>query len=220
MEVTLNNISNILKKISNYKFWISAITLTLIFVALGYKLGNTIIELNLIDKYESIDAVTKNFISIDGWWIETLIGGCIPMFLVFAIQFFVLRLDVDKEKRDFIYSVLPFIPKLKWLTNKPIYFMLCTAALLLGLVLFLSFDGDLKYLWGALIPATIFGLTFLVRYTSAQISSGKGFTNSTYKNCVKIAWFCLFLSFLCWGYSDVILPVGDAIELWKILTKS
>jgi len=220
MEITLSTTGKLLGNINKFKFWVLAAVLTITFVILGYMLGSSIIELNLIEKYNQIDEVAKKFISIEEWWIEALVGGCIPMFFVFSIQFFVLRLDVDIKKRDIVYSALPFIPKLKWLTNKPIYFILCTASLLLGLILYISFEGKLIYLWATIIPAVIFGLAFLVRYTSSQISSGTGFTESTYKHCVKIAWFCLFLSFVCWGYSDVFLPFKDAMELWDVVTKS
>ncbi|EOV6297658.1 hypothetical protein ACN9RH_004717 [Vibrio parahaemolyticus] len=203
-----------------YKFRIVAAIVIIIFTFFSYWFTGFLIDGNYLTKYQGLDPFVKDLVSVEDWWLETLVGGCVPMFLVYGIQFYLLKFDLEPAKRDFIFSALPFIPKLKWLTNKPIVFMLGTSSMFLGIVLHIGLEGNTKYLAALLIPALLFAFTFMLRSASLQISSGKGFSKFTHKNCVSIGWFCIILSFACWVYADVILPFTDALKLWGELNKS
>jgi len=207
----------ILKTIGNVKFWGTFVVLVPVLTCLAYYFSGVVREGNYLSKYEAWDPLTKQFVSIEGWWMETLIGGCVPMFLAFGIQFFLLRTDISTENKSFIFSALPFIPKLNWLTNKPIIFLLGTSSVFLGVLLFLGLEGDHKYLWGLFIPFIMFLLTFVLRYAASEIASGEGFSAFTYSNCTKIGWFSIGMSFLCWFYADILLPAQDAWEIWQAI---
>lgn len=219
MEV-ITKLTTLFKLIVKYKFRVVTAIVIILFTFFSYWFTGFLIDGNYLTKYQELDPFAKELVSIEGWWLETLVGGCVPMFLVYAIQFYLLKFDLEPEKRDFIFTAIPFIPKLKWLTNKPIVFMLGTSSIFLGAVLYLGIEGDTKYLVALLIPALLFGLTYMLRSASSQISSGRGFTEFTRKKCVSIGWFCIILSFSCWVYADVILPFTDALKLWGELNKS
>ncbi|EPP5335789.1 hypothetical protein ACUSRQ_005071 [Vibrio harveyi] len=146
---------------------------------------------------------------------EMLISGCIPMFLLFSIQFYLLKFDPKNEYRDMFNSVLPFVPMLKWLTNKPIYFMLGTASVFLGVTIYLAVEGGVAYLAGLIIPVPIFMLTFLLKYASAQIASGEEFTEWTYDNNKSVGTGCATISLACWLYINVLSP---SCELWTVFS--
>ncbi|MCG6538675.1 hypothetical protein MCB86_01115 [Pseudomonas sp. KSR10] len=220
MEPMIKKIASTLKAIIKHKFRATAILVILAFTLFGYWLIDLLIDGDYFTKYKELDPFAKELVSIEGWWLETLIGGCVPMFLVFGIQFYLLKFDLEPEKREFIFAALPFIPKLKWLTNKPIIFMLGTSSIFLGMVLYLGIEGNTKYLAALFIPALLFLFIYLLRISSSQISSGEGFSKFTHKKCVSIGWACIVLSFSCWVYADVILPFSDALKLWSELNKS
>ncbi|GAB6262597.1 hypothetical protein [Photobacterium sp. R1] len=212
--------ATILKTIIKYKFRVTAVLVIGVLTLLGYWITGFLIDGDYFSKYENLDPFAKELLSIEGWWLETLIGGCVPMFLVFGIQFYLLKFDLEPEKRDFIFSALPFIPKLKWFTNKPIIFMLGTSSIFLGMVLYLGIEGNFRYLAALLIPGLMFLFTFMLRMASSQISSGKGLSKFTHDHCVHIGWFCSALALACWVYADVLLPFNDVLQLWGELNKS
>lgn len=210
----LEKIFEALKTIGTIKFWLITIFTTLAFTIAGFWFSQKAIESGYVERYKAIDELAKKFISIEDWWLEMLLGGCIPMFLLFGLQFFLLR--KNKRARRYLFSILPFLPKLSWLAGKPIYLMLATSSLFLGAMLFLGYEGNAKYYWGVIIPVFLFAFTFLLRYTYSQILSGEGFSDLTYKYHVHIGWACLIISLFCWVYVDVISPVSD---LWILITE-
>lgn len=203
-----------LKNIGIFKFWFAAFFTTLVFTAAGYWLSKKAIESGYVERYEEIDEFAKQFISIEGWWLEILLGSCIPMFLVFGLQFFFLRMN--ERSRKYLFSALPFLPKLSWLAGKPVYIMLATSSLFLGSIIFLGLEGDAKYYWGLVIPIFLFAFTFLLRYTYSKILSGEGYSELTYKYHMHIGWVCVAISVSCWLYVDVISPVSD---FWILITE-
>ncbi len=213
----IEQITRILKAIGGVKFWSTFLFLVPTLTYFTYYLSGVVIEGDYLSKYEAWDPLTKQFVSIEGWWMETLIGGCVPMFLAFSIQFFLLRTDISTENKSFIFSALPFIPKLNWFTNKPIMFLLGTSSVFLGMTLFLGLEGEPRYLWSLFIPFFLFLLTFNLRYAASEIARGEGFSSFTYRHCTKIGWFSVGLSFLCWFYADIFLPAHDAWEIWKAI---
>jgi hypothetical protein len=213
----VEKITNIFKKIGSIRFWFIA---TVTFIALsiaGYFASSKVVYGGYVEKYKALDPFAKNLISIQDWWVESLLGGCIPMFLVFGIQFFLL--NQDKKTKDFLFSILPFIKFLNWFAGKPIIFILGTASLFFGAILFLAIEGDNKYYWAMLIPLTLFFLTFSLRYTAGEIASGTGFSPITYTYHKEIAWGCCILAASCWAFADIYSPFSDLYQLWKELTK-
>ena len=168
-----------------------------------------------LDKYQKLNPFIKEFVSIQDWWIESLLGGCIPMFLFFGIQFFLL--NQNKKAKDLIFSALPFIKVLNWFAGKPIIFILGTASAFFGIILFLAIEGESKYFGAMIIPLALLFLTFSLRYTAAQIASGEGFSPLTYQYHKGIAWSCCVLAFLCWGFADIYSPFSDLYQLWQQL---
>ena len=213
----VKRITVILKTIGGVRFWATVIVLVPTLTCVTYYLSGVVIEGDLPSKYKALDPLAKQFVSIEGWWMETLIGGCTPMFLVFSIQFFLLKKEISTENRTLIFSALPFIPKLNWLTNKPIIFLLGTSSVFLGMTLFLGLEGESKYLWSLFIPFFLFLLTFYLRYAASVIASGKGFAPFTYRHCAKIGWFSIGMSFLCWFYADIFLPAQDVWGIWQAI---
>ena len=155
----MERIINTLRVIGTASFWLTTFFVTSLFTYLGFQLSQKAIELGVVEKYKALDPFVKQFISIEDWWLETLLGGCIPMFILFGLQFFLLRRN--RRAREYLYSVLPFLPKLSWLAGKPVYFMLATSSIFLGAIMFLGCKGDSKYYWGLIIPFSLFGFTFL-----------------------------------------------------------
>lgn len=210
----LERIFEVLKTLGTIKFWLISLFTTLVCTMAGFWFSQKAIENGYVERYKAIDEFAKQFISIEDWWLEVLLGGCIPMFLLFGLQFFLLR--KNQRARNYLFAALPFLPKLSWLAGKPIYFMLATSSLFFGSILFLGYEGDTKYYWGLIIPISLFAFTFLLRYTYSQILSGEGFSELTYKYHVCIGWACLIVSLLCWVYVDLFSPVSD---LWVLITE-
>ncbi|EMQ2876388.1 hypothetical protein V9N52_001631 [Vibrio navarrensis] len=167
-----------------------------------------------------MDESIKSLVSIESFWVEMVISGCIPMFLLFSIQFCLLKVESAEKFKNTLYTVLPFVRYLNWLANKPLYVILATASALLGATLYLCVHGGSRYYIGLLIPLPIFALTFILRHAARQIAAGKGFTSFTYKYCVKIGAFCAFLSFCSWVYVNILTPVSELTVLWDILERS
>jgi hypothetical protein len=216
----INKLTTVLKVIIKYKFRVTATSVVIALTLCGYWLTGFLIDGDYFSKYESLDPFAKDLVSIEGWWLETLIGGCVPMFLVFGIQFYLLKFKLEPENRDFIFAALPFIQKLNWLTNKPIIFMLGTSSIFLGVVLYLGIEGNFNYLAALLIPGLMFLFTYMLRIASSQISSGSGLSKFTHSNCVPIGSSCITLAFVCWVYADVLLPFNEVLQLWNELNKS
>ncbi|MBE4227396.1 hypothetical protein HJ085_22875 [Vibrio parahaemolyticus] len=61
------------------------------------------IDGDYLTKYQGLEPFVKELVSVEDWWLETLVGGCVPMFLVYGIQFYQLKFDFEPEKRDFIF---------------------------------------------------------------------------------------------------------------------
>jgi len=137
------------------------------------------------------------------------------MFLVFGIQFFLLHQKT--EAKELIFAALPFIKSLSWFAGKPIIFILGTASLFFGAILFLVVEGDVKYFAAMLIPLLLFILTFSLRYTVTAIASGDEFSPITYQYNKPIAWFCCFVAAGCWIFADLYCPFSDLYQLWTIL---
>ena len=197
----IKRITVILKTIGGIRFWATVIVLVPTLTCVTYYLSGIVIEEDLPSKYKALDPLAKQFVSIEGWWMETLIGGCIPMFLGFSLNFFLLKKEISTENRTLIFSALPFISKLNWLTNKPIIFLLGTSSVFLGMTLFLVLEVESKHLWSLLIPFFSFLLTFYLRYAASVIDSGKGLSSFTHHHCAKIGGFSIGISFICWLYA-------------------
>lgn len=206
-----------MKTIGNIYFWLTFSFLVPFITYMTYLMSGIFIK-EYQEKYQAWDPLTKQLVSIEGWWIETLLGGCIPMFLTFGIQFFLLDTNISEEKKSYAFTILPFIPKLNWLTNKPIIFLLGTSSAFLGIFLFLGIEGDSKFFWGLFIPFFLFLLTFLIRHAATEIANGKGFTSFTYRHCTKIGWFSICMSFFCWFCADILFPALSALDIWMALT--
>lgn len=203
------------KKVGSIKFWIAAVTEFIVLSIVGYVATSKIVHGGYIPKYEALDSIAKELISVQDWWVESIVGSSIPMFLVFGIQFFLLNQKM--ESKQLIYSALPFIKYLSWLSGKPVLFILGTASLFFGAIMFLGVEGHIKYFWGMLIPILMFLLTFSLRYTTSIIESGEGFSSFTYQNNKPIAWFCCAVAAGCWIFADLYTPFSDLYYLWTIL---
>jgi len=216
----LEKVVIILKGFSSAKFWIFALLVTVATTGLSYIFSGIVIEGGYLAKYEALDETIKQLVSIEDSWIEMMLAGCIPMFLLFSIQFCLLRVESVEQIKNTLYSALPFVRYINWLANKPLYFILGTASALMGATLYLCVHGGSRYYVGLLIPLPIFALTFILRLAASQISTGKGFTSYTYKYCMQIGAFCAFISFCCWVYVDVYTPVSELRVLWTMLERS
>lgn len=205
-------IISIIKKIGNVKFWASAITVSIIFTAAGYLISRKVVYGEFWKKYEALDDFAKSLISIEDWWLETLLGGCIPMLIAFGVKFFLL--NITHKSKDLIFSALPFIPILNFFAVKPVMFMLGTSSMFLGAILFLGIEGNTQYLWGLIIPTSLYGASFTLRYRSSQIMAGKGFSKFTYTNHVRIGWGCFIMALACWIYADIYAPFKELFLLW------
>lgn len=206
---------SIIKQIGNIKFWASAITTSIIFTTAGYLISWKMVYDEYWKKYESLDKFAKSLMSIEDWWLETLLGGCIPMLIAFGVQFFLLK--TAHKNKDIIFSALPFIPFLNFFAVKPFIFMFGTSSIFLGAILFLGIEGDPQYLWGLIIPACMYGASFTLRYRSSQIMAGKDFSEFTYKNHKRIGWGCFIMALACWIYADIYAPLKDLYLLWQQL---
>ena len=215
--IIIENITKTLKTIGSIKFWFIA-TMTFITLSItGYIASSKVVYGGYVEKYQELDPFAKNLISVQDWWIESLLGGCIPMFLVFGIQFFLL--NQNQKTKDLLFAALPFIKFLNWFAGKPIIFILGTASLFFGAILFLAIEGDSKYFWAMLIPLTLLFLTFSLRHTAGQIASGTGFSSITYKFHKGIGWGCCIIAASCWVFADIYSPFSDLYQLWSELTK-
>ena len=213
----IDKVIRVFKTIGSIRFWLASAFTFIAFSVLGYFISSTVVHGGYVEKYQALDPLAKNLISVQDWWIESLLGGCIPMFLVFGVQFFLL--NQDKRAKDLVLSALPFIRALNWFSGKPIIFILATASLILGSVVFFIAEGGGKYFWVMPIPLALFLLTFLLRYAAGQIASGTGFSSVTYEYHKEIAWFCCIVAALCWAFSDIYAPFSDLYQLWKELKK-
>ncbi len=205
----------VIKKVSTAKTRVLALIILLTFTIVGYVVSSIIVEGRLVSKFRALDPLTQKVLSVESWWLETLAGGCIPMFLAFGIRFFLLNLD-DSIK-DKVFTALPFIPHLRWLASKPVFFMLGTGAALLGSVLFLGLEGDKRYLLALIIPASLFYLSYVAHNSYQKIMTGSEFSEKTQKCHKTLGGVCIVLALVCWGYAALYSPINDIWQLWSEL---
>ena len=186
-------------------------TVFALFLVIGFWGSLEIVYGDLVSKYRALDPLVQNVLSVESWWLETLVGGCIPMFIAFGIRFYLLK--IDPKTKDIIFAVLPFIPKLNWLAGKPVYFMLGTGSALLGAVLFLGIKGDAKYLWALFLPAAMLCLSYIAHRSYKQIMEGSEFGELTKKFHTRVGGACMLLAVICWIYADLYSPLNDLCQL-------
>ncbi|VVM84651.1 hypothetical protein PS623_02450 [Pseudomonas fluorescens] len=206
----MSKLRALLRRLGSWRFWGSAVVLMLLAGVGGAKL----IDLKLVAKYQDLDPSLRRLLSVEDWWLETLAGACIPMFLIFALQFYSLRFFKDSAIKAQILVVMPFLPKLGWLAGKPVMLMLMTGALFIGMASRLEYPAS-ALIGGAGALIVIFGFT--VRYHYASLLSGRGFSQSTYNWAIRLGNICLLFAVASWLYADIWAPLKSMHWLWNRL---
>lgn len=204
----LKRISALLKQLGTWYFWLSAAVFMLLAGWLGYALP----ALSLVRNYQALNPSLKNLFSVEDWWLETLAGACIPMFVLFALQFYTYRFLKYSALKAHIVAALPFLPKIAWLAGKPIMFMLMTGAFFIGLAIRLQTQSS-AYLGLAGLAIVVMG--FIVRYHYTSLIAGRGFSQRTEDWAVRLGNLSLAIAIGCWLYADAWAPVRYLVWLNK-----
>lgn len=213
----LKRISALLKQLGTWYFWSSAG----VFMFLAGWLGYALPDLSLVQNYQALNPSLKSLFSVEDWWLETLAGACIPMFVLFALQFYTYRLFKDSGLKAHVVAALPFLPKIAWLAGKPIMFMLMTGALFIGLATRLqmqasTFLDSAAYLSSAGLAIVLIG--FVVRYHHASLIAGRGFSQRTEDWAVRLGNLSLAIAIGCWLYADAWAPLRYLLWLKKTVS--
>ncbi|WP_110972563.1 hypothetical protein [Pseudomonas huaxiensis] len=206
----MKNLLALAKRLGSLRFWIS----TLLLGGLAFWCGRKLVDLKLTEKYQALDPSIQELLSVPEWWLETLAGACIPMFVIFAFQFYTLKLFTDSDLKEKLIAMLPFLPKLGWLAGKPIMFMLMTGTFLMGMAsrlngLALTLSGGAGLL--------IVMLGFVVKYNYNLLLSGRNFGKCTSSLAIWLGHLCLLIAIGCWLYADAWAPFKQVLWLAKKL---
>lgn len=213
----IKQISALLKQLGAWYFWVSAGGVVIFGGLLGYLLPDS----GLLQNYLALNPSLKQLFSVENWWLETLAGACIPMFVLFALQFYTYRLFKDSDLKARVVAALPFLPKIAWLAGKPIMFMLTTGAVFIGLAIRLqtqasNFLHSAAYLGSAGLAIVVIG--FVVRYHHASLIAGRAFSQQTEHWAVRLGNLSLAIAIGCWLYADAWAPMRYLLWLKKTIS--
>lgn len=188
----------------------------LIFVPLSYAILLFLVKVDLFSAVEKMPQDLKELLSLNNWWVDSLISLSVPLFLSAALS---VQLAVLKpEHADVIKAVIPWIPQVRGIFHSQVaWFFVFSASVLSGTVLLLTFGGEeanLRALGLMVFPAIVIYLAFTIRdLLSSNPSKGKlgQFILVKYKLCTAIFLTLAGIAFL---YSSVYQPVYFR---WQVL---
>jgi uncharacterized membrane protein YhaH (DUF805 family) len=204
-----------LKLFTKSRYYITLAVILALVTPLSY-LGFSFADENaLFERYSKLDEPLKDYLSLETWWIETIISLTVPVFMSVALSIQLARLH-DKDAET-IKSIFSWVPKVRdfFSVKMPIFFVF-TASVLFGAFGLLAFGGkSLNYsaLLMTIYPMLILLLSeFMRNALSSNPSEGKlGKLTMTYhKGLTKIS---ISIAALAWLYSDIITPIKNR---WNI----
>lgn len=212
----LNIVSSIMKDISKSKLGLINILTFLIFVPLTYAILLFLVKLDLFSAAEKMPQDLKELLSLNNWWIDSLISLSVPLFLSAALS---VQLAVLKpEQADVIKAVIPWIPQVRGIFHSQVaWFFVFSASVLSGTVLLLTFGGEeanLRALGLMVFPAIVLYLAFTIRDLLSSNPSKEKLGQMIlvkYKLCTAIFLTLAGIAFL---YSSIYQPVYFR---WQVL---
>lgn len=216
LKTSFSRILRMSNTFSKSKLGLINVLTVIIVTPLTYAVLLYFVEQNTFTKLDILPQDLKELLSINNWWLDSLISLSVPLFLSAALS---VQLAVLKpEHADVIRTAIPWIPKVRGIFHSQVaWFFIFSASVLSGTVLLLTFGGEevnLRALGLMMFPALILYVAFTIReLLSSNPSKGKLGQKILAKHKLGIAIF-LALAGIAFLYSSVYQPIYFR---WQVL---
>jgi hypothetical protein len=215
----LSTFNGMFKKMRSFlaklQFNFISVLLILVVTPSVYAFLNLAVSINLFDLINKFPTEVKELISINMFWLELFIGTTMPIFLSLALSIQLAKLKPDDAAT--IKNILPWIfPLRKFFFSKLPILLVLTAAVFLGIVLFLTFGSDVD-LYGNLFllifPIFIFSLGVMIKEILAEDPIQGRVGQYMLKNPRAFTALFLVLASASWIYTEMWLPISNRWDL-------
>ncbi len=212
----IHSLAAMLKRIAKNRYYIGISLMMIFFIPLSYACFSFAVYHDLFDHYNELAEPLKNYLSLEAWWIETIIRLTVPVFLSVALSIQLATLhDKDAEA---IKSIAPWIPKIRgFLSVKMPLFFVFTASVLFGAIFLLVFGGesqDYPKLIMAIFPIAMLILSEFMRSALSSNPSRGALGKLTMKYHKGLTKISLLIAGLAWVYSDLLTPLKNRWDIF------
>lgn len=213
----IHRLASILRLIKKGHYYLCVFMIFMLITPISYFGFSIAVEADLFYIYDKLDEPLKDYLSLETWWIETIIRLCVPVFLSVALSIQLGRLH-EKDAQT-IKSIVPWIPIVRdfFSVKMPIFFVL-TASVMLGAILLLVFGGktiDWARLLMTTFPAAIFTLSEFMR-NALSSNPGTGWLSElTMKYHNGLTKISILLASIAWIFSDLYTPIKSRWDIFE-----
>lgn len=213
-----NQLSEWLCKLSNLKWWITALAVFIVLAVIGYWVFLFVVDADILTKIKQFPDALQEHLSIENWWLERLLELTVPMFLTIALSIQLARLSEDDA--EMLKRLVPWLPGIRniFAVKIPMFFV-ATAAVFSGMVTLLVIGGpkiDTR-------PLILFPISIGMLITAITMKSilskdpRKGPLGNWIMNNHK--WITLglvIISLIFWLIANWVLPILARIDLYEL----